>query len=72
MEKKTNEEVRRRIGVENAETLRQTALRRKLAFCRHVMRSNGMEKEMMLACGEGNRKRGRPRKKWMDEIQEST
>ena len=29
---KKNEEVRRRIGVENVETLRQTALRRKLAF----------------------------------------
>ncbi len=36
------------------------------------MRWDGMEEEMMLACGEGKRKRGRPRKKWMDEIQEGT
>jgi hypothetical protein len=27
---------------------------------------------MMLANGEGKRKQGRPRKKWMDEIQERT
>ena len=26
----------------------------------------------MMACGEGRRKRGRPRKKWMDEIHERT
>ena len=71
-EKKTNKEVRRRTGVENVETLRQTAFRRKLVFFGHVMRSDGMEKEMMLACGEGKRKTGRPRKKWMDEIQERT
>jgi hypothetical protein len=31
-----------------------------------------MEKEMMLANGEGKRKQGRPRKKRMDEIQERT
>ena len=27
-----------------------------------------MEKDMMLACGEGRREKGRPRKKWMEEI----
>ena len=32
------------------------------------MRSDGLEKEMMLACGEGRRKQGRPRKRWMDVI----
>src|SRR6218665_710121 len=29
---------------------------------RHVMRADGLEKEMMLACGEGRRRRGWPRK----------
>ena len=48
------------------------ALRRKLGFFGHIMRSNGLEKEMMLACVEGRRKSGRPRKKWMDEIHERT
>jgi hypothetical protein len=35
------------------------------------MRADGMEKEMMLACGEGRRGRGRPRKRWMEEIHET-
>ena len=38
----------------------------------HVMRSDGLEKGMMLACGEGRRRRGRPRRRWMDEIHEVT
>ena len=37
-EKKTNESVRMEIGIEE-ETLQQTALRRKLGFFGHVMRS---------------------------------
>jgi len=32
------------------------------------MRSGGLEKGMMLAHGDGRRRRGRPRKKWMDKI----
>ena len=37
------------------------------------MRSDGLEKVMMLACGEGRRKmRGRPKRRWMDEIHEVT
>src|ERR1700733_11049127 len=62
MEKMTNEEVRLKIGVENDETLQQMAIRRKLGFFRHSMRSKGLEKEMMMACGEGRRERGRSRK----------
>src|SRR6218665_1629054 len=65
-EKKTNESVRMEIGIEK-ETLQQTALRRKLGFFGHVMRSDGLEKGMMLAHGDG-RRRGRPRRKWMDEL----
>src|SRR6218665_310746 len=58
-EKKTNESVRMEIGMEEDETLQQTALRRKLGFFGHVM---------MLAHGDGRRRRGRPRRKWMDDI----
>jgi len=36
------------------------------------MRSDGLEKRMMLAHGDGRRRRGRPRRKWMDEIHEVT
>ena len=71
-EKRTNDFVRMSIGSEKEEMLQQTVLRAKLRFFGHVMRSDGLEKEMMLACGEGRRKQGRPRKKWMDEIHEAT
>ena len=70
MEKKTNESVE--IGIEEDETLQQTALRRKLGFFGHVMRSDELEKRLMLAHGDGRRRRGRPRSKWMDEIHEIT
>src|SRR6218665_1224546 len=70
-EKKTNETVRIEIGIEEDEMLQQTALKRKLGFFGHVMRSDGLEKRMMLAFGDG-RRRGRPRRKWMDEIHEAT
>src|SRR6218665_606829 len=69
-EKKTNESVCMEIGIEEDETLQQIALRRKLGFFGHVMRSDGLEKRMMLAHGDGRRRRGRPRRKWMDEIHE--
>ena len=42
----------------------------KLGFFGHVMRSDGFEKGMMLAHGDGRRRRGRPRRKLMDEIHE--
>ena len=64
--------MRRRIGIEKEETLQQTVLKGKLRFFGHVMRSEGLEKDMMLAFGEGKKKLGRPRKKWMDEIYETT
>jgi len=46
------------IGIEE-ETLQQTAIRRKLGFFGHVMRSDGLENGMMLAHGDGRRRRGR-------------
>src|SRR6218665_593643 len=71
-EKKTNESVRMEIGIEEEDTLQQTALRRKLGFFGHVMRSDGLEKGTMLAYADGRRRRGEPRRKWMDEIHEVT
>ena len=55
-EKKTTESVRMEIGIEEEETLQQTALRRKLGFFGHVMRSD--EKGMKLVHGDGRRRRG--------------
>ena len=47
------------IGIEENETLQQTALRRKLGFFGHVMRSAGLEKRMMLThtkrCDDGKK-----------------
>src|SRR6218665_328041 len=61
------------IGIEKEETLQETAPRRKLRFFGHVMRSYGLEKGIMRSHGDGRRrKRGRPRRKWMDEIHEVT
>jgi len=71
-EKRTNDSVRMEIGIEKDVSLHQEAARRKLGYFGHIMRSNGLEKELMLACGEGRRRRGRPRMKWMDEILERT
>src|SRR6218665_93080 len=71
-EKKTNESVRMESGIEEDKTLQQTALRRKLGFFGHLMRSDGLEKRMMPTFGDGRRRRGRLRRKWMDEIHEVT
>jgi len=45
-----------KIGIEEDETLQQTAIRRKLGFG-HVMRSGGVEKRLILACREGGEER---------------
>jgi len=55
-EKETNESVCMDIEIEEDATLQQTAIRRKLGFSGHVMQSGGLEKGMMLACGEGRRR----------------
>jgi len=65
-EKNTNESIRLEIGIED-EMLQQTAIRRKLGFFGHLMRSDGLQKGMMLACREGRRRRGQPRRRWTDE-----
>ena len=71
-EKRTNESVRGELGIEREETLQQTATWRKLSYFGHVMRSNGLEKELMTACGDGRRRRERPRKRWLDGVQEKS
>jgi len=69
-EKTTNES----ILMETGQTRGYMSLRQKEDskteddFFGHEMRANGLEKEMMLSRGEGRRKRGRLRKRWMEEI----
>src|ERR1700733_4733779 len=45
-EKRTNESVRKELGIEKEETLQQSATKWKLCYFGHVMRSNGLEKEL--------------------------
>ena len=72
-EKRTNESVIQEMGQLRGDlTLQQRAIRQKLMYFGHVMRAEGLEKEMMLACGEGRRSRGRPRTRWMEEIYRRT
>ena len=57
-EKRTNESILMEIGRARGDmSLRQRAAKQKMTFCGHVMRANSMEKDMMLTCGEGRRKR---------------
>src|SRR6218665_1031884 len=66
-ERRTNELILQEIGKMRGDlSLLQKAIRPKMMFFGHVMGADGLEKEMMLACGEG--RRGRPRKRWMGEI----
>jgi hypothetical protein len=72
-EKRTNVYILQKIGqLRGNMSLRGRATRQKMRFFGHVMRADGLEKEMMLAYGEGKRKRGRPRRRWMEEIHEAT
>ena len=68
--KRTNESVVYEINPGN--TLENKMMNQKLSYFGHVMRSHGLEKDVMLGMGNGSRSRGRPRRRWMDEIREVT
>lgn len=44
-------------------------MRHKLSYFGHVARANGLEKAIMIGMGGGKRGRGRPRTRWLDEVQ---
>src|ERR1700733_12662109 len=69
-EKKTNEWVLETAGVERS--LLEDIKRRKMSYFGHLMRKHGdcLEKEIMQGTVPGTRTRGRPRKKWMDNMSE--
>jgi len=66
--KKTNEWVLNKAGVKRE--LLDTVKARKLAYCGHTMRKQGscLEKKIMQGTMPGERRRGRPRTAWMDNI----
>ena len=67
-EKKTNDEVLRRINCKDR--LLGTLNRRKLNFVGHVIRSKRLEKNLMTGMVIGNRGRGKPKTRLSDNIKD--
>ena len=70
IERKTNEWVLNRINPEW--TLESRVAKSALSYFGHVSRSEGMEKDIMMGYVDGTRRRGRPRKRWIDTVKELT
>lgn len=70
----SNEEVERRIrqSIGPYEDLLTTVKKRKLKWYGHVTRSKGLAKTILQGKVNGSRRRGRPRRKWTDNIPEWT
>ena len=70
----TNEQVRKTIikQIGPYEDLLATVQRRKLKWYGHVTRSDGLTKVILQGTVEGGRRRGRPKKSWIDNIAEWT
>ena len=70
----TNEKVKARIGnaIGPYEDLLTSVKRRKLKWYGHVTRSSGLAKTVLQGTVQGERQRGRQRKRWEDNIKEWT
>ena len=70
----TNEEVRAKIqqAIGSHEDLLTIVKRRKLQWYGHVSRSSGPAKTMLQGTVKGERRQGRQRKRWEDNIREWT
>ena len=70
----TNEEVKRRIQqkIGPYKDLLNIVKSRKLKWYGHVTRSTGLAKTILQGTVPGGRKKGRPKKKWEDNIREWT
>jgi len=68
--KRTNASILEQIKPELS--LEAVICRLKLTYFGHVMRKNGLEKQLMLGKIRGERGMGRPRMKWMDGVKEAT
>jgi len=68
MDKRTNDRVLRKAGT--GPFLLQSVKKRKLSYYGHVLRQeeNCTEKEIMKGATSGQRRRGRPRTRWQDNI----
>ena len=68
-EKISNEIVLSRIGIKGP-TLLQNIKKTKLGYCGHLKRHQSLDKHIMEAKIEGRRGRGRPARRWEQDIQE--
>ena len=66
----TNIEVLRRLGVKRE--LLARIKKDKLSYFGHVIRHEGIQKTVLTGKVEGRRGRGRPRRKWTDDVREWT
>ena len=73
-EHRTNEDILEEITARTGkqEPLLSTVKRRKLSWFGHTLRHDGLCKTVLQGTVEGQRKRGRPRKVWHDNIKEWT
>jgi hypothetical protein len=68
--KRTNASIKQQV---NTSTSLMNRIRRsKLIYFGHIMRANCLEKDMIVAMGDGQRKWGRPISRWLDGIEEDT
>ena len=62
-DKKTNEEVMKRANCKRS--LKANIMKRKARYLGHVLRRNGLQRQILEAATEGTRGRGRPRHTWL-------
>ena len=67
---KTNEEVMRLVGPNKS--IVNIIKERKIRCCGHLMRHDSLQKKLLEGKIAGTKGRGRPRKKWFDNIKEWT
>ncbi|GFS08253.1 endonuclease-reverse transcriptase [Elysia marginata] len=70
-EKKKNKEVLEEIGLKHTELLK-TIKTRQLAYYGHIRRHQSLQKSIMEGKINGKRQRGRKRKSWLGNIEETT
>ena len=68
-EHRTNEDVLKAAG--HSRSLKTEILKRKTKYLGHTIRKNGLQRQLMEACIEGSRGRGRPRHTWLHNVKQS-
>ena len=69
-EKRTNQSIRDQLGIKEETWLLNTIVKHKMEYFGHVKRHECLEKEIYEGIIEGKRGRGRPRRRWSQDITE--